>query len=234
MRTILELESYRTLAMLAHPQALSKLPIVQQQEEELAQISEELSPNMNTEEQRHTLDRLLSLSASNERLIAQSNYRFSASKAYNELVNSRLQELDEAPIKGMVTISSFVQRRLRPAMKTCVSIQERILDLNIRSKNVSELLRSNININMQAQNQSLLQAMNERARLSLVLQKSVEGMSVVVISYYCLSLLNPYLQQLEKFSDGSIINSQLALPPIVLASVWLIIRRMKKAVQHGL
>lgn len=233
LRTLLELESYRTLAMLAHPEALSKLPTLQQQEEELAEISEGLSLNMNIQEQKNTLDRLLSISANNERLIAENNYRFAASKAYSELVDSRLEELDETAINGMVSISSFVLRRLRPAMKTCRSIQERILDLNMRSRNVSELLRSNININMQAQNQSLLQAMNERARLSLILQKSVEGMSVVVISYYCLSLLNPYIEHLEQFNRTGF-SSHLIMPPVVLAIIWFLVRRMKKAIKHGL
>ena len=47
-----------------------------------------------------------------------------------------------------------------------------------------------MDIELQRQNQELLAQMNRRARLQLRLQQTVEGLSVVAITYYASQLVN--------------------------------------------
>jgi uncharacterized membrane-anchored protein len=41
-----------------------------------------------------------------------------------------------------------------------------------------------VDLTLEAQNQDLLQSMNQRSQMQLQLQQAVEGLSVVAISYY--------------------------------------------------
>ena len=46
------------------------------------------------------------------------------------------------------------------------------------------LLSTRVNVDRQLQNQKLLKSMNERARMQLRLQTTVEGLSVAAVTYY--------------------------------------------------
>jgi uncharacterized membrane-anchored protein len=71
-----------------------------------------------------------------------------------------------------------------------------------------------------AQNQEILASMDKRADLQLRLQKTVEGLSVVAISYYAVSLAG-YLG----VSKG-LLTALITLP--VVGAVWLMVRRLRK------
>jgi uncharacterized membrane-anchored protein len=51
------------------------------------------------------------------------------------------------------------------------------------------LLRTRVDIAVQEQNRLVLRSMNRRARLQLVLNEMVEGLSVFAITYYALGVL---------------------------------------------
>jgi uncharacterized membrane-anchored protein len=57
-----------------------------------------------------------------------------------------------------------------------------------RAERAAELLRTRVDVERSAQNQRLLESMDRRADLQLRLQHTVEGLSVVAISYYAVSL----------------------------------------------
>jgi uncharacterized membrane-anchored protein len=46
-----------------------------------------------------------------------------------------------------------------------------------------------VDLTLEAQNQDLLQSMNQRSQMQLQLQQAVEGLSVVAISYYLVGLV---------------------------------------------
>ncbi|MFM8547342.1 MAG: DUF3422 family protein, partial [Betaproteobacteria bacterium] len=58
-----------------------------------------------------------------------------------------------------------------------------------RIDRASNLLRTRVEIEREAQNQQVLSAMNRRAKLQLQLQQTVEGLSVVAITYYAVAVL---------------------------------------------
>ena len=60
--------------------------------------------------------------------------------------------------------------------------------LSLRATRAADLLRTRVDVALQAQNQSLLESMDSRSALQLRLQQTVEGLSVVAISYYAVGL----------------------------------------------
>jgi uncharacterized membrane-anchored protein len=93
------------------------------------------------------------------------------------------------------------------------------------------LLRTRVDVERSAQNQSLLESMDRRADLQLRLQRTVEGLSVVAISYYAVSLaayiLYPFAGILQ-MSKGTL-TALVTLPILLL--VWWAIRRIRKRME---
>ena len=137
---------------------------------------------------RHLLDELTALAAELEAGATGSLYRFGASRAYYEIVNLRLQTIGERKAGGLPTWSAFLARRMAPAMRTCVTTEERQANLSRKLARAANLLRTRVDVALQQQNQNLLRTMNARTRMQLRLQATVEGLSVAAISYYVVSL----------------------------------------------
>jgi uncharacterized membrane-anchored protein len=177
------------------------------------------------------LTSLLSISAEVENLIVQSSFRFGATEAYETIVNQRVEVLREERWDGRQTFGEFMMRRFDPSMRTVKSTERRLLALSDRAQRASDLLRTRVDVQRSAQNQQLLESMDKRADLQLRLQRTVEGLSVVAISYYALNLalyiLKPFGHEL-KLDDVTL--AAIATPAVVLA-VWAMVRRIRKQVE---
>lgn len=100
-----------------------------------------------------------------------------------------------------------------------------------RAMRAGNLLRTRVDVERSAQNQKLLESMNRRADLQLRLQKTVEGLSVVAISYYAVNLA---LYLFGPFGENvGLTKAALAagVTPLVILAVWLMIRRIRREVQ---
>jgi uncharacterized membrane-anchored protein len=85
-----------------------------------------------------------------------------------------------------------------------------------------------VDVERSAQNQEILASMDKRADLQLRLQKTVEGLSVVAISYYAVSLAGYLLYPLADafgINKGTLL-AMVTLP--VVGAVWLMVRRLRK------
>ena len=136
------------------------------------------------------LDRLTRLEAEIERLAADTHFRFSAACAYYDLVLQRIAELREERIHGLQTFREFVERRLAPAMNTCRAVCGAPGEPGSqRMARATQLLSTRVDVTRERQNQAVLELMNRRAKMQLRLQQTVEGLSVVAITYYLSSLV---------------------------------------------
>jgi uncharacterized membrane-anchored protein len=170
------------------------------------------------EQDRALLEELSQLSAEIEEMSSLTAYRFAASRAYYALTISRIVELDEKPVSGFQTIGEFLDRRLNPAMRTCESASARLDDLALRANRAGSLLRTRIDLVLEQQNHDLLDSMNQRARLQLRLQETVEGLSIAAITYYLVGLVAygaKSLQQLQFNIEPDLISG-IAIIPIAL------------------
>jgi len=233
LRALLELETYRNMTLLAFPLAQKISSRVSEMEIELAQLIRELESARGTVDEKSQLDKMSNLAAEIAELIAFSRYRLDASCAYYQMVQSRLAELEESEIDKLQTMAVFIDRRLSPAHRTVQAAKRRLDDLAQRVDRASDFLRTRINMVIEAQNQALLKSMDRRAQMQFSLQQTVEGLSVVVISYYILSLCRYLLAASNSFNirlDPDRVVA--ALMPVVLISVWALSRRLKKRLKN--
>jgi uncharacterized membrane-anchored protein len=175
------------------------------------------------------LNALLAISAELESLGVQHSFRFGATGAYEAIVNQRIEVLRETRFQGRQTFGEFMMRRYDPAMRTVKSTERRLEQMATRAQRAGELLRTRVDVERQGQNQKLLESMDRRADLQLRLQKTVEGLSVVAISYYGFSLLHYMLAPVAEAAFGVPGYAlDVVLVPLVVLVVWLMIRRLRR------
>lgn len=231
VQRLLEIETYRVMALLALPVARGVLPRIGPIESDLADLTARMATLQGLEDERELLDRLTRLAAQTEQIAAETSYRFGAARAYYQLVEKRIEELREVRIEGLPTVGEFMERRLAPAIRTCEAVQARLDALSQRVARASNLLRTRVEIAVEGQNAELLQSMDKRAQLQLRLQETVEGLSVVAISYYLVGIVGYAAKGLKGFGmkvDPDLIVGLMI--PIVIAFVWSGVRRIRRVI----
>ena len=183
---ILELETYRMMALLSLPVAKSLGSKLAQTEVQLVEITQRLEKKVEADEV--LLKDLASLAVQVESATAEHSYRFSAARAYNAIVLERISEMRESPLSGMQSVGEFMQRRLAPAMATVNATSDRLGNLAQRISRASALLRTRVEIVAEQHNQQLLEKLTRGQALQLRLQSTVEGLSIAAITYYVVSL----------------------------------------------
>lgn len=225
--SILEIETYRLLAMLAFPVATSVGKQVTAFEGEIEALAEKLTAETDLDQDRQLLHRLVSLAGEAEAINARTSYRFGAARAYRQIVRDRIESLREVPIPGLQTAAQFMERRLAPAMRTCDNVGERERAVIDRIARTTQMLETRVEVAARAGSSALLASMDRRAKQSYQLQKTVEGLSVVAISYYAVGLIGYIAKAIEKAThavDASVLTGVLTLP--VVALIWFGVRRV--------
>jgi len=155
----------------------------------------------------------------------------SATRAYAQLVQDRLRSVDVRRVAGFQTLADFTERRLTPAVRTCESFSLRSEDLSQRASWASSLLRARIETTLERQSTELLESMNQRAKMQLRLQLTVEGLSVLAISYYAIGILGYMTKSLSHLWPRLEPSLPLGIAaPFVVAVVWYGIRRLRPRV----
>lgn len=231
VQRVLEVEIYRTLALLGLPVAKRALPVVNSTQDELAHLTAEIAAAESIEDNHQLLNKLTDLAAKLEAQAARTSFRFGASVAYNDIVMSRLQSMHESSVDGARRFSSFFRRRLSPAISTCQMVEERQTALSRKLMRTAELLRTRIQFELEQQNRDLLESMNKRARLQLRLQQTVEGLSVAAVSYYVVGLIKYMTEGLYKsgmtFGVSPTLLTALSVPFVIFA-IWMVTRHIHK------
>ncbi|MDK6076914.1 DUF3422 family protein [Massilia varians] len=237
VQRVLEIETYRMMALLGLPAARTVGTELDAIEAELsslasAMVATDMAPvEHGAQDEQRLLGQITRLAARLEKLVLDNGYRFSASKAYFGLVKARIEELREVRIEGTPTVEEFMERRLAPAMQTCAAISARQDALARRIADTNDLLRTRVGIVQELQNRRILESMNARAAQQLRLQLAVEGLSVAAISYYLVGLLG-YAGKAAK-AAGVPINPDLMLGilvPVVAVGVWVAQRRVHQRI----
>ena len=230
VQQLLEIETYRMAALMGLPAAREAAEVLGSAERELAELAGSIR-SASRDEEPQLLDRLTRLAGQVESQHATSHSRFSASSAYFELVDKRIDDIAESRLAGLQTIREFMDRRLTPARSTCQWATRRQDALSQRVSRISNLLRTRVEIEQQESSQALLGAMNERQGMQLKLQATVEGLSVAAITYYIVGLVL-FLARGGK-SLGWPVNPEVAAAlaiPVVLFTIWYLMRRLRNKV----
>jgi uncharacterized membrane-anchored protein len=229
LQRILEIESYRMLAILALPRAREAMASLGRLEPELNAVMVALEQDKSEARQEHALRAITGIAASVEQIVSSHAYRFAAGRAYASIVERRLEEVGEKKIGGYQSYTNFLLRSLQPAMRTCDATERRANELAKRVARAANLLNTMVDMVQKKQNQQLLQSMAERAHTQLRLQQAVEGFSIFAISYYAVGLLGYALKALK--AAGAPVNDTLVTgiaAPLVFALVWLLVRSVRR------
>ena len=228
VQRLLEIDTYRMMALLALPVARALSPLLTRWEQELAEIASALT-TASADDEPGLLNRLTGLASEIESQEAATRYRFSAAAAYYALVQRRIAELREERMEGLQTFQEFTERRLAPAMDTCQSTTARQEALSRRVLRVTQLLQTRVDITREAQNGAVLLSMNRRARQQLRLQQTVEGLSIAAITYYIVGLANYAAKGLEPvLRINPEILTAAAIPVALLFVAWGLRRARQK------
>lgn len=232
-RNVMEVEFYRMLALLGLPEAQRLGPVIREIERGLADLAGDLVHQRTLEEGDALLMRLTDMTARIEAEIARTTFRFGATRAYGAILADRLKLFEVPASSEAPAITSFLDRRNAPALRTCERMEANLADLAARLTRASSLLRTRIDVELAKQNNALLASMSERTRLQLRLQQTVEGLSVAAISYYVVGLA-AYL--LKGVKEGGLLPVPLDLAvgitvPAAVLGVALVVRRIRN--RHG-
>ncbi|MCA1525064.1 DUF3422 family protein [Bradyrhizobium yuanmingense] len=229
VQRLLEIETYRPLALLGLSAALELAPSVDRIDRRLVEALEKMQSGEGLQFNNHLLAELTALAASFEKGATGSLFRFGASRAYNELVQSRLSIIEGNDVSGYPTWSSFLARRMAPAMRTCATVEDRQAALSVKLARAADLLRTRVDVEIERQHRDLLQAINERARQQLRLQCTVEGLSVGAIGYYVVSLFSYLAKGAHDVGlrvEPSFLTA--AFVPIAVGVIWLVSYNVRK------
>ena len=239
IKRMLDVNAYRAMALLGLPAARKAAITLTKAEQRLADVArrmaagnEQLNVMRRTNApppERALLAELSALAAEVESLAAQTATRFDASEAYYQVIRQRLEQMREQRIQGLQMFCEFLDARLAPGVATCLAAAQRQQHLAERAARVTALLRARVELQLQEQNRGLLDSMDRRAKLQLRLQETVEGLSVVAISYYGLGLVGYVLGGMAAAGwpiDPSLGNA-LAVP-LVLGAAWFGLQRAKR------
>lgn len=228
VRRLLEIETYRTMALLGLPLARQHAPALRNLELELSAGMGSLSDATTTDTAQAALARLHDLSVRSGQLSERLSYRFAASQAYGDIVLTRLASLDESPTGNGSTLSRYIGNRVDPALHTLEAMEKRLDVLSGKIERAVELLNVRIGLDLQLQNKEVLETIAETAQSQFRLQRTVEGLSTIAISYYVLAVIGyAFAEPFHLFNVSKTLVLSI-LAPVVLLGVWLMVRSVRK------
>lgn len=235
LQRLLDVETYRMLALMALPEARSLISKIPAMDAQMTTITDAISQGSDMNDEA-LLEDISKFAARLESLISTTYYRFAATRAYFGVVASRLAELREMPLEGIPTFGGFLNRRLEPARNTCESAAKSLEQLSSRINHASQLLRTRIDVRREAQNQDLLAAMNRRFHLQLRLQQTVGRLTIAVFTYYSVNLIGYVVDALDArfhFALNTFEVEAASIPFVALIAYFLVGRKVRSALVNS-
>ena len=232
---ILDVETYRMLALIALPEARSLIAKIPALDAQLTTITDAISQGSEMNDEA-LLEDISKFAAQLESLTSSTYYRFAATRAYFGVVANRLAELRETPIEGIPTLGGFLNRRMEPARNTCESAGKSLDQLSNRISHASQLLRTRIDVRREAQNQDLLAALNRRFHLQLRLQQTVGRLTIAVFTYYTVNLIGYVSDALAVHFHWALNTVEIeaaSIPFVALIAYFLVGRKVRNALVNS-
>ena len=232
IRRLLEIETYRMMASLSLPAAKQLSSQLNDFDSTLADLSERNAATGKSNA-KVLLTEIAALSAKVVSLSAKHRHRFSATQAYAQLVFERLAELREGRAGDCQRLGIFIERRFKPTVRYCAVTEQRLDVLAKSVANLGELLQARVQVEMEEQNAEILKNLNARADAQIKIQRAVEGLSIIAITYYVLSLLKLLYSGVHLLGvDLSPRSAVILMAPIATLMLLQILMRIRAVKNH--
>ena len=236
IQRVIEMETYRLMALLSLPKVKYHASALDRVEEDLRAATRQLAKSQrddsavqNVEDADALLSQLTTLAADIEQIYSETSYRFSASLAYQDIVSARITSLKPSRLDGYQSIGGFLGKRMQPAMQSVTAFSGRIEHLSKRISRAGQLQRSQTELSLQIQNRDLLTQMNKRTYAQLRLQQTVEGLSLAALTYYGVGLVGYVAEGLPLGVSSTVIKA--AAVPVIALLVFVTIKRIRRALE---
>ncbi|WP_417251170.1 DUF3422 domain-containing protein [Castellaniella sp.] len=232
VRRLLEVETYRLMASLTLPLARSLSTELRHYETELVALSDD-NATAEAHDIRPLLKRITQLSARVTQTQSRTRLRFSATQAYSQLVFDRIADLHESRTGDCQQLGTFIEQRFRPTVRYCHSTDQRLTRIGQDVAHLGNLLQARVQVEMEEQNSQILQSLSTRADTQIKIQKAVEGLSIIAISYYLFSLFKLLYQGLLTLGlDWSPRMALITGIPVGTVIIGAIAYRIRNARRH--
>jgi uncharacterized membrane-anchored protein len=228
IRRILEIETYRTLSLIGLPVTRQAAGTIARLEARLGEAVAAMANADSSDSSHGALEKLHAIQLAVSQVVEATRYRFATTKAYGRILWRRLESLDEQRIGDNRTLLRYLRHRLEPAMSTSEAVEKREAELLAQLSRSTELLNTRIGFEIQRQNQTILSQISNTADSQFRLQRTVEGLSTIAISYYALGILGYVLHVFDKSYEFEKSLFVALAAPLIVAFVWFAMRRIRK------
>jgi uncharacterized membrane-anchored protein len=163
------------------------------------------------------------------RIAGRLHFELSASLPYDKVVHTTLTSLAERPIDSYRPVSDYVLGGITGVAEGYQQLLRRIETLRGGFEGIISIIRARVDLILEGQNLALLQSVDKTTKSQVILQHTVEGLSVIVIAYYLAGLAGYILKGLHE--AGWIKNANIAsavFVPIAVGLAFLITTASKK------
>lgn len=153
------------------------------------------------------------------RMAGKLHFELSAAAPYDKIVHATLASLMEKPIESYRPLSDYVLSGITGVAEGYQQLLKRIDTLRSGFEGIISIIRTRVDLLVEAQNLALLQSVDKTTKSQVLLQHTVEGLSVIVIAYYLSGLMSYVFKGLSEV--GWLANSNLASAVFVPVAIVL-------------
>lgn len=161
-------------------------------------------------------------------------HKLSAATSYYAIFEDRIHWLRERTGEGFQSIEEFLTARIAPAILNYNNFIKRADGLTSQITLLGNMMRTRVSLTMEGQSLETMQAMKKRVELQLLLQRTVEGLSLIVLTYYMTGLAGYVFRAVANFiplPGGTVLWSASTIPIWLLMAFW-ITRRVHKLIER--
>jgi uncharacterized membrane-anchored protein len=153
------------------------------------------------------------------RLAGKLHFELSASLPYDRIVHSTLASLAEKSLESYRPTSDYVLSGITGVSEGYQQLLKRIDTLRNGFEGIISIIRTRVDLIVEAQNLALLQSVDKTTKSQVLLQHTVEGLSVIVIAYYLAGLSGYVFKGLQEM--GWLKNANIASAVFVPIAIGL-------------
>ena len=153
------------------------------------------------------------------RIAGKLHFELSASVPYDKIVHTTLASLTETPLDAYRPVSDYVLGGITGVAEGYQQLLKRIDTLRAGFEGIISIIRARVDLILEGQNLTLLQSVDKTTKSQVMLQHTVEGLSVIVIAYYVAGLAGYVFKGLQEV--GWLRNANLASAIFVPLAIGL-------------
>lgn len=169
------------------------------------------------------------------RIAGKLHFELSASLPYDKIVHATLASTAEQSMDSYRPISDYVVSGITGVAEGYQQLLRRIDTLRAGFEGIIAIIRTRVDLIVESQNLALLQSVDKTTKSQVILQHTVEGLSVIVIAYYLAGLASYVFKGLYEL--GWLGNANVAsaiFVPVAIGLAFLITTVSKKYLHEKL